>query len=178
MNCDISPGHVAAYADGELDGPERDAFRLHLQQCPLCAARALALTEEKAAIRNAGMRYTASPALRERIMAEVRLRKSPSAGSRWGVSPALFPRLAWIASAAAVLLLAIGLYLVSLRNTESKSLAEFADLHVTALAGGNPVEVVSSDKHTVKPWFQGKIPFTFDVPELNGTPFKIGRAHV
>src|SRR5207302_1654019 len=49
----------------------------------------------------------------------------------------------------------------------------FADLHVATLASANPVEVVSSDKHTVKPWFQGRIPFAFELPELGGTPFTL-----
>ena len=59
------------------------------------------------------------------------------------------------------------------RQQGAKALAEFADLHVTALASANPVEVVSTDRHTVKPWFQGRIPFTFDLPDLQGTPFTL-----
>ena len=46
-------------------------------------------------------------------------------------------------------------------------------MHVADLASANPVEVVSTDRHTVKPWFQGRIPFTFDVPDLQGSPFTL-----
>jgi anti-sigma factor RsiW len=42
---------------------------------------------------------------------------------------------------------------------------------VATLASANPVDVVSTDRHTVKPWFEGKIPFTFNLPELQGSPF-------
>ena len=45
------------------------------------------------------------------------------------------------------------------------------DLHVATLASSSPVDVVSTDRHTVKPWFAGKIPFTFNLPELEGSPF-------
>jgi anti-sigma factor RsiW len=48
-----------------------------------------------------------------------------------------------------------------------------ADLHVAALASATPVDVISSDRHTVKPWFQGKIPFSFNLPELQGSQFTL-----
>jgi anti-sigma factor RsiW len=52
-------------------------------------------------------------------------------------------------------------------------LAELTDLHVANLAASTPVDVVSSDRHTVKPWFQGKVPFSFNLPELAGSPFTL-----
>jgi len=50
---------------------------------------------------------------------------------------------------------------------------EVADLHVAALASATPVDVISTDRHSVKPWFQGKIPFTFNLPELQNTDFSL-----
>jgi len=47
------------------------------------------------------------------------------------------------------------------------------DLHVATLASANPVDVISTDRHTVKPWFQGKLPFTFNLPELQNSSFKL-----
>jgi anti-sigma factor RsiW len=42
------------------------------------------------------------------------------------------------------------------------------------LASVNPYDVISEDRHTVKPWFQGKLPFTFNLPELAAdSPFKL-----
>ena len=61
----------------------------------------------------------------------------------------------------------------SRQERNSRILSEVADLHVSTLASSNPVDVVSTDRHTVKPWFAGRIPFTFDLPELQGTPFEL-----
>jgi anti-sigma factor RsiW len=50
---------------------------------------------------------------------------------------------------------------------------ELADLHVATLGSANPVDVISTDRHTVKPRFQGKIPFSFNLPELQNTDFTL-----
>jgi anti-sigma factor RsiW len=59
------------------------------------------------------------------------------------------------------------------RSAREQTLAQLLDMHVGALASPNPVDVVSSDRHTVKPWFQGKLPFTFNLPELGGSAYSL-----
>ena len=56
---------------------------------------------------------------------------------------------------------------------QTQTFAELADLHVTTLASATPVDIVSTDRHTVKPSFQGKLPFTFNLPELGDTPLTL-----
>jgi anti-sigma factor RsiW len=51
--------------------------------------------------------------------------------------------------------------------------AQLVDQHVTMLASANPVDVQNSDRHTVKPWFQGKLPFSFNLPDLAGSSFSL-----
>jgi anti-sigma factor RsiW len=61
------------------------------------------------------------------------------------------------------------------RNSERASLelaaeraalvTEISDLHIATLAASQPPQVISSDRHTVKPWFQGKLPFSFNLPD-------------
>jgi anti-sigma factor RsiW len=51
--------------------------------------------------------------------------------------------------------------------------SEIADLHVATLASSSPVDVISTDRHTVKPWFQGRIPFAFNLPELQNAEFTL-----
>jgi anti-sigma factor RsiW len=178
MSCTEWHNRIDAYVDGELTAADTAAFRAHAERCADCAAVALSATESKSAVRRAGMRYSASPELRgcvfasikagpERVIAAVKKRR-PSFGEYFS---GMWPR--WGIAVAALLLVAAGLFVTANRRQESKSLAEFADLHVANLASANPVEVVSTDRHTVKPWFQGRIPFTFALPELQGSPFTL-----
>jgi len=77
---------------------------------------------------------------------------------------------------AAVALVMAGLGIVQQERRlvgESHVESELVDLHVATLASSTPVDVVSTDRHTVKPWFAGKIPFTFNLPELQGSPFEL-----
>jgi anti-sigma factor RsiW len=74
-----------------------------------------------------------------------------------------------------VLLIAVALtsgYL-RMRTARNQIFSEIADLHVATMASSSPVDVISTDRHTVKPWFQGKIPFAFNLPELQGTEFTL-----
>jgi anti-sigma factor RsiW len=83
---------------------------------------------------------------------------------RW--APALVAAVAFV-----LMLIPAALWLQHSRTEQA--LDELADLHVSTLASVNPVDVVSSDRHTVKPWFQGKLPFTFNLPELQTSSFKL-----
>ena len=174
MSCREWQDRLQSYVDAEMPPQETEAFRAHVARCPDCASAALSLMEAKGALRRAGRRYEAPPELRARVVATVRrvspdeATEKPQSRTRSVIS---WPR--WAMAAAAVLLLAAGLFYFADRSQRTNSLAEFADLHVATLASANPVEVVSTDRHTVKPWFQGRIPFTFDLPELQGSPFTL-----
>ena len=72
-----------------------------------------------------------------------------------------------------MLSLAVNWYVEREKAYRERIYSELADLHVTTLASATPVDVISEDRHTVKPWFQGKIPFSFNLPELQGTDFSL-----
>ena len=55
---------------------------------------------------------------------------------------------------------------------------ELIDLHTTIVASAQPVDVISTDRHTVKPWFEGRVPFSVDVPDLSKTPFRVSGGRV
>lgn len=164
MSCDEWRAMLDRYLDTELPDPTAAEVEAHLQGCPNCAADALRRLQLKRTTHAAGQRYAPRPEFRLKIEQSIGAAKHPRMKWRW----------AWNFGAVA----ALGLILVStafLRKHWSgdQALSELADLHVSTLASANPVDVVSSDRHTVKPWFQGKLPFSFNLPELNGGPFHL-----
>jgi anti-sigma factor RsiW len=160
MACEPWTEKLDAYLDGELPASEARALAEHLRGCAVCAAEALGKVQQKRAVQAAGQRSMPDPAFRARIQDSVAARRPFSWSLRW------LPILA----TAAVMLVAGALFL-TLRGSQQQLIGELVDQHVATLASLNPVDVVSSDRHTVKPWFAGKIPFTFNLPELQGSPF-------
>ncbi|HJW95883.1 MAG TPA: hypothetical protein VJ901_19905 [Thermoanaerobaculia bacterium] len=109
-----------------------------------------------------------------KLVAQLQLKRSIREAA-WTLPPKniLRPRRQWPAYAAlaAAAVLAIVVLIPRPNN-------ELADLHTTILASANPVDVISPDRHTVKPWFEGKLPFSFPIPEFNGTPFHLAGGRV
>ena len=164
--CESWKVKLDTYVDGELPAEEMRAFDTHVKTCPSCAADALSRVQMKRSIQAAGMRFTPSAEFRKRVQQRVATKER---------RPAF--RFAWAGVAAAfALLLLIGIGITYGRQEQLRAqqvYSEVADLHVTALASSTPVEVISTDRHTVKPWFQGKLPFTFDLPELANSDFAL-----
>jgi len=166
MACESWRDQLDAYADGELSSPEANALAAHFRQCPDCAADAFERVRMKRALASAGKRFEPSAEFREKIRNTVAAAPRRS-GSRW-----------WkmvVAPAALALLfsLAVSSYLEREKARLAGVYGELADLHVATLASPAPVDVESADRHTVKPWFQGKIPFTFNLPELENSDFTL-----
>jgi len=170
MTCDELRGKLMPYVDSELPTGELTELESHLRDCASCAAEALGQLQMKRAIRAAATRYVPSPEFRLRMEQSMRAKRKPS----WFSIP--FPKLV-IAAVAAMVLIASVTLLVD-RSGRERELTEIADLHVTTLASTNPVDVVSTDKHTVKPWFAGKLPFSFNLPELQNSGFTLDGGRV
>src|SRR3984957_970385 len=160
-----------AYLDGELAPSDAVAMAGHLRVCPDCTAAALQHAQLKLVVRTSGKRYEPDSQLRKKIAKIIRGKTQSSSGWR---------HFGWqwrFAALAALIVLVAGAVinsrLLSERAARRQVYSELADLHVATLASSTPVDVLSSDRHTVKPWFQGKIPFTFNLPELQGTEFTL-----
>ncbi len=152
-----------SYVDAELPEAESKRVEAHLRGCAECAADALSRTQLKLAV-GASARQAYAPSAEFRRKIEKLSAGEPARRRAW------WPQLA---TAAAVVLLAVALWLSLARGPRGDVPGEIADLHVAALASANPVDVISTDRHTVQPWFEGKLPFTFNLPELQNSQFRL-----
>jgi anti-sigma factor RsiW len=162
--CESWKAKLDAYLDGELPSEEMRAFDAHARTCASCAADALARVQMKRSILAAGKRFAPSAEFRQRMQSKLATKPRRTFGLTWMLAAALS-----LVAIAALL----SIYVGGLRSRREQAYSEIADLHVAALASSSPVDVVSTDRHTVKPWFQGKIPFAFDLPELQNSEFSL-----
>jgi anti-sigma factor RsiW len=172
MSDHLSLSMLNGLADGELTADQLAEANEHLAGCPACTSNALYQSLLKSATAKAGQRYAPPAQLQERLTQLASRSEPPGTGSghrhpqQW--------RFGWGWAAAAVLLLVSASTVLVQRSTRQAELGsaedaalvtEVFDQHVATLAGSLPPQVVSTDRHTVKPWFQGKLPFSFNLPE-------------
>jgi anti-sigma factor RsiW len=163
MDCDSWTSKFDPYLDRELPEAEMRSLDVHLRSCPSCAADALGRLQMKRAIQVAGKRFAPSVGFRKQVQQRI----TPKPRSSFS--------LGWMLAAVAVIVAvgALSSFYVATWSGRNQLYSEIADLHVATLASSTPVDVVSTDRHTVKPWFQGKIPFAFNLPELQATEFTL-----
>jgi len=165
MVCESWKAKLDTYLDGEVPQEEMPTFDAHVRNCPSCSADALSRVQLKRAIQVAGKRFTPTAEFRKRMQQSI------------APKPRHIFRLGWtLAAAAAAVVLAVGTLTSTYLGNQSgrnQVFSEIADLHVATLASSSPVDVISTDRHTVKPWFQGKIPFAFNLPELQNSDFSL-----
>jgi anti-sigma factor RsiW len=171
MACDAWREKLDAYLDGELTSSDAAALGAHLRTCNSCSSETLERVLLKRSVAAAGKRYEASSELKAKIAKSIGAKVETKAERTASSSGWLWKILVIPALLVAVVSIAVNLYSTRESARRLRLYGELADLHVAALASSTPVDVISTDKHTVKPWFEGKIPFTFDLPELQGTDF-------
>jgi anti-sigma factor RsiW len=162
VDCDVWKDKIDAFVDSELSVGQGRAFEEHLRMCPACSLETLWRQRLKVDTRLAGKRFKANGEFAIRVRCRIGRRRRLIV---W--RPALV-------SAAAVLLLAFAVGLTWRQSFVQRHLvAQLVDQHVATMASSNPVDVLSTDSHTVKPWFSGRVPFSVDVPNLAGTQFEL-----
>ena len=173
----LSSAALNSLVDGELPTDQAAATQEHLDHCPACTASALHQALLKTATAKAGHRYEVPSQLEQRLRRLASSQALEIPGKRRSTVAETWPSRRGISTALAIAatLLVVAMTWIPLQRhrqtSESASLqrdafiSEIADQHVTTLAANQPPEVISSDRHTVKPWFQGKIPFSFNLPD-------------
>jgi anti-sigma factor RsiW len=165
MTCEEAEILLHALIDGELDAGHAREVEAHAASCAACAAELAAQREMKRLLADTDLRYAAPAGLRARIEAALPQARQPS---RRAV-------LRGFAMGSAVsALAATGLVAIVLRqDDQQRILSEVVSAHLRSLQAGHLTDVLSTDQHTVKPWFNGKLDVAPPVIDLTAQGFTL-----
>ncbi len=162
---------LQAYGDGELDLVRSVEMERHLSECGECSATLESDRTLRSALGAASLYFEKPKHLEKRVRADLRRAQKISK------TPPLFG-WQWLAAAASLAILAGALTVVS-RTPSDRDLfnQEIVSAHVRSLMADHLTDVPSSDQHTVKPWFSGRLDFSPEVKDFSsdGYPLVGGR---
>lgn len=162
-----------ALIDGELDAANSVAIETHIKICAGCAVELARIEAARGALSKSGVKHRAPSAMRDRIAAQIDSR-SDGVGPSTAQHRSLRPWLAGGVSAiAASLLLFVGIPQLTTAGMEDQVIAS----HVRSLLASHLIDIATSDRHVVRPWFNGRIDFAPPVVDLadQGFPLAGGR---
>lgn len=169
MDCKTAAPLLHLYMDRELDRRSVAEFERHLDDCPECTRELSQLDDVRQAVRKMAPRYRAPALLRAHIedLSTQRRYRSRSLWTALAASVAMaalvsFATVSWIDGGKD-----------ASHGSEELLTHDLISAHLRALAAANPVDVVSSDRHTVKPWFAGRIGVAPPVPDFAAQGFEL-----
>ena len=170
MNCKGAQNLIDGYIDGELDPAGNLEVERHLEECALCSQGYQSHQALQRGISGGELRFKSPPDLQKRIQSSLR-RAARAETAHRVVSRRWFSVAASMAAAALVVLTLVPL--LKGRSADDLLAREVLASHVRSLMVNHLADVPSSDRHTVKPWFDGKLDFAPPVEDLAGSGFPL-----
>jgi anti-sigma factor RsiW len=184
MQCERARELLSPYLDGELSAQERRVVAAHIEGCRICEAQVADFQRVGRTLAEAGrepmpkalaLRLRANLAREAEKTAPVLVAPAVVMPTRRRVpfaARALLRQAAVVAAACVLSALATWWILGALGET-SRLEQEVLAAHVRALLQDSPIQVASTDAHTVKPWFSGRVDFAPDVKDLAAEGFPL-----
>jgi len=164
-----------AYLDGELDLMRSVETEEHLQQCQVCSTQYRRRLGLQSAIRNGAPYFKAPAHLRGRVQSALGMAERPETRPAPRPVSTGWDWWKWVGVAASFLLVALATWRFVVPHlgpsAENLIAQEVVAGHVRALMASHLTDVPSSDQHTVKPWFAGKLDFSPSVVDLSAGGF-------
>ncbi|SDS30426.1 zf-HC2 domain-containing protein [Opitutus sp. GAS368] len=175
MDCNQARPLIDADTDGELDLVRHLELAAHLRTCAECTRHAETARARRAALRESLPRFTAPPQLAGKIRAALQAGGMPASAGAPARRPSLFWPVWNVAGLAASLAFAVlvGFAWGHARARANLLVDEAVADHVRSLQAGHLMDVASTDQHTVKPWFAGKLDFAPPVTDLAAAGFPL-----